>query len=250
MSVGNRLREALKMRDMSIRAFQAEMKQRDVSGASYPTIHRYLKDETSPTLNFLHSAAAVLDVRAAWLATGEGTATDRIDAERVIRQLAARHFGLPEKDQKSPGVKISADEKAVALAGGFQLGRYLDELGDRIAQATLQTPFADLVYEVDVCFRSFIARYFSTRDKDDLWTRWPDMGEDDRGRALPSVEQIREFIYDHFKAAPISRNYGYGEFAASVLAQLSVLYLNFFGRGASIVVGTSPNEPDAPIPRA
>jgi hypothetical protein len=43
----------------------------------------------------------------------------------------------------------------------------------------MRAPFADLVYEVDVCFRSF---------------------------------------------------------------------LNFFGRGASIVVGTSPNEPGAPIP--
>ncbi len=243
------------MRDMSIRAFQGEMKRRDVPGASYPTIHRYLKDETSPTLDFLHSAAEVLDVRAAWLATGEGTPTERIDAKRILRHLAAGFSSSggeapgPGSDELEPGVSIDAGPRTTAAAASMQLTSYLDELGDRIARATLQTPFADLVVEVDVCFRSFIARYFATRDKDDFWERWPEMEEDDRGKALPSVEQIREFIYDHFKAAPISRNYGYGEFAASVLAQLSVLYLNFFGRGASIVVGTSPNEPGAPIPR-
>ena len=113
--------------------------------------------------------------------------------------------------------------------------------------ATLQTPFTDLIQEVDFCFRSFLARYYSTRDAGDFWNFYPDIESDEEGRALPSVDQIREFIEHHFRAAAMCRNFGYGEFAAAVLAQLGVLYQTYFSRDA-IILGTAATEP-TPVPR-
>jgi transcriptional regulator with XRE-family HTH domain len=75
MSIGTRLREAIEMREWSIRKFQRVMQAEHgdrVQGTSYPAIHRYLADETAPSLEFLKVAADLLQVSAGWLITGEG----------------------------------------------------------------------------------------------------------------------------------------------------------------------------------
>ena len=78
MSFAERLRHAIetRMERGSIREFHKRIAERDVSGSSYPVIHRYLKGEVMPPLDFLEAAAEVLRVRPAWLILGEGEPTE------------------------------------------------------------------------------------------------------------------------------------------------------------------------------
>ena len=71
-TVKDRLRSALKLRQISIRRFQRIMANTDAYGTSYPAIHRYLGGEVEPSLSFLREAADILEVRHAWLMAGDG----------------------------------------------------------------------------------------------------------------------------------------------------------------------------------
>jgi len=88
-SVGKRLRLAIG-RWGSIRSFQAAMEKHlqgtDVDGWSYPSINEYLKGAVSPRLEFLEPAAAILGVRLAWLASGDGEPTE--EEERAAQAMA------------------------------------------------------------------------------------------------------------------------------------------------------------------
>lgn len=75
MSLGARLKKAIEDAGLTIREFHRQMEARGVSGSSYPNIHRYLADRGEPTLAFLRGAAEFLDVRLAWLVTGEESAS-------------------------------------------------------------------------------------------------------------------------------------------------------------------------------
>jgi len=85
VKVGDRLRDAIKWRGWSIRRFQRELervcKKREIRGCSYPTIHRYLKNENEPSVEFLRSAARLLQVREEWLITGIG---ERTTPEEIV----------------------------------------------------------------------------------------------------------------------------------------------------------------------
>lgn len=91
MGIGSRMRKALDLRGMSVRAFHREMSERGVRGASYPTIHRYLSDKSAPSVAFLKSAAELLEVRESWLAQGEGAPTAH--EEEIRREGEARLGG-------------------------------------------------------------------------------------------------------------------------------------------------------------
>ena len=92
MTVGSRLRQALDLRGMSVRAFQKVMQARDMQGSSYPQIHRYLRPNgVDPSLEFISVASEVLDVRQEWLALGSGQITgkeEELDAE--VRWVSRR----------------------------------------------------------------------------------------------------------------------------------------------------------------
>ncbi len=90
-TIGSRLRIAINNWQPvggSIRSFQREAelisKKRHINGASYPMIHRYLKDKAVPSVRFLRVAAELLEVREAWLICDEG---DRTEIEDSARQL-------------------------------------------------------------------------------------------------------------------------------------------------------------------
>lgn len=71
-SVADRLRLALETEGMSIRGFHKEISGRGVAGGSYPVIHRYLKGQACPPLEFVQGAAEILNIRPEWLAFGSG----------------------------------------------------------------------------------------------------------------------------------------------------------------------------------
>lgn len=70
-TIADRLQEALALRGLKIRAFHRLMHEKKVLGNSYPAIHRYLRGEQTPSVDFLLAAADLLEVRPAWLAFGE-----------------------------------------------------------------------------------------------------------------------------------------------------------------------------------
>ncbi|MCH7623707.1 MAG: helix-turn-helix transcriptional regulator, partial [Nitrospinae bacterium] len=75
MAVGERLKQAIETHaGISIREFHRRMGPdgRGVSGASYPNIHRYLKERVEPSLEFLRQAAEECGVRQEWLIVGAG----------------------------------------------------------------------------------------------------------------------------------------------------------------------------------
>ncbi len=82
-TIGERLRWALEHREISIRAFQQEMHSMQVPGSSYPAVHRYLKGETTPSVEFLMKAAGFLKVRPAWLIVGDGFPTEEEQLEEL-----------------------------------------------------------------------------------------------------------------------------------------------------------------------
>ncbi|HUF75740.1 MAG TPA: helix-turn-helix transcriptional regulator, partial [Longimicrobiales bacterium] len=59
------------------------LKLQGVPGANYPSISGYLKNETTPPLEFLIKAADALGVRFEWLAKGG-------DEPRTLREFEAR----------------------------------------------------------------------------------------------------------------------------------------------------------------
>lgn len=90
--IGSRIREAVVLRGMSLRALGRTLSKRSVRGSSYAMIHRYMSGKTAPALPFLQAVAELMDVRLEWLAAGSGgmTAAD----ERAEREREAALKGL------------------------------------------------------------------------------------------------------------------------------------------------------------
>lgn len=97
--IGSRLKEAIPQD--GIRAFHREMERREVRGASYAMIHRYLSGEAVPPVEFLEVAADVLGVRPAWLICGDGPMRDEPGEllEELSLDAAARLLPLAEDRQ-------------------------------------------------------------------------------------------------------------------------------------------------------
>ncbi len=81
MSIGTRLRSALKARNVSIRALHKSLQGNGLPGTSYPALHRYLKDQVQPPADFVAAVVTVLRVRPEWLLLGSGPALEE-DWER------------------------------------------------------------------------------------------------------------------------------------------------------------------------
>ena len=98
MSVAERLRWAVEQhRSLSIRKFQAAMKQEGIDGSSYATVHSYLRGETEPSLEFLKTAASILGVGEPWLVLGEGqpTAVERLLADHETVEHEGQEVRIP-----------------------------------------------------------------------------------------------------------------------------------------------------------
>jgi transcriptional regulator with XRE-family HTH domain len=84
---------------MSVRAFYRAMKEREVPGSSYPTIHRYLSDRTEPSMEFLEAAAEALEVRLPWLSSGEGGSTEEEERQRLEKRFTAKGLRMEPRFQ-------------------------------------------------------------------------------------------------------------------------------------------------------
>lgn len=93
MDAGQRLELAREKSGMSVRGFQKVMYGLGHKGSSYPQIHRYLKGGTKPSMAFLEGAAKVLQVRLAWLATGQGQMSAEEERADAIWSEARQGLG-------------------------------------------------------------------------------------------------------------------------------------------------------------
>lgn len=100
-----------------------------VQGATYPAIKRYLRDETTPSLEFVQHAARLLSVRAAWLGFGDGlpTSEDEESRDAEIARAAVVSFRergtdelLPEDVQRDLTLdqRISVAGQETLIPGG------------------------------------------------------------------------------------------------------------------------------------
>lgn len=110
-SVGERLRREIE-RWGSIRGFAERMEQehRDVRGASYPSIHRYLKGDRQPGARFVAAAAEVLGLRERYLATGVAPRTEEEGRDQHV--IRGRD---PEQVQRTTSAVLDAFRES---AGG------------------------------------------------------------------------------------------------------------------------------------
>lgn len=69
--LGRRLHRSITDRT-SFNALSEKLKERQVRGASRPTVRSYLRGDTEPSGEWLLAAAEILNVRYEWLKTGEG----------------------------------------------------------------------------------------------------------------------------------------------------------------------------------
>ena len=102
MSFGTRFKRALDSANMSVRAFGRRLDdegEKRVRGGSYPTLHRYLKDDASarPSAEFVDTAARILGVRPQWLMSGNEEMTE-------TRQRASGGF------RSTPLHRIASDQ--------------------------------------------------------------------------------------------------------------------------------------------
>lgn len=74
--IGERMLEAIEARGMSIRSFHLALHAKKIRGSSYASVHNYLKGRREPPFEFVSAAAEVLEIRLAWLASGEGAMTE------------------------------------------------------------------------------------------------------------------------------------------------------------------------------
>lgn len=86
-----------------VKEFSARMQGRGVKGYAVPSLYSYFRDEVSPTVEFLATAADVLAIRLAWLAAGDGEMTEAIQNARSVRPPSEGEREPPPADE-SPGV--------------------------------------------------------------------------------------------------------------------------------------------------
>lgn len=86
-SIAQRLQDALRRSGSDKKAFAADMRSRlgDRGGVSYPTVLGYFDGSALPSVEWLTAAADILDVRAAWLAFGDGAMTQEQQDRLTMR---------------------------------------------------------------------------------------------------------------------------------------------------------------------
>lgn len=123
--IHTRLRLAIaEWRDGSINAFHRELHSAGVQGSSYTQIHKYLRGETVPPLEFVVAAAGVLGARIEWLANGTGArpTTDFEDESTYQAVYDLIHGSLADA---LPGYDGPMDRLAVDAVQGL-VEQYLE----------------------------------------------------------------------------------------------------------------------------
>lgn len=72
MTVGDRLKQALRDQRRSVHWLSQTLEKQDVRGASLANVYRYTSGMHDPPLDFLREAAKLLNVDEGWLVTGKG----------------------------------------------------------------------------------------------------------------------------------------------------------------------------------
>ena len=80
MTLGSRIKRALKHWGGGHRPFAREMQKRGVRGGTYRSLVNYMNDATAPSLRWLEEAAAITDISAEWLRTGKGAMAQAAEA--------------------------------------------------------------------------------------------------------------------------------------------------------------------------
>jgi transcriptional regulator with XRE-family HTH domain len=104
--LAERLQQGLQRRGHTPAELHDAMAERGIPGNSLPAIYRYLRAEVAPSIQFLLATAEWLNIRPAWLITGEGAAAteDEGDPEVVERAIEEIRSVCPAVQFLSGGV--------------------------------------------------------------------------------------------------------------------------------------------------
>jgi hypothetical protein len=100
-AVAVRLSQLMKASGVTVRELQQRLEAKGVEGSKYSNVRRYVAGEgkSPPPLEWIEAAAQVLNARPAWLAFGEGEATEK--EERALRARFSniqKRLGQPGPD--------------------------------------------------------------------------------------------------------------------------------------------------------
>ena len=129
MDFPERLRLALdRWPSGSHRTFSKYLKEKEVLGASYRQLARYLSGKSEPALDWIQAACELLDVSADWLVLGEGSiASAEISTEKIQGQfeLLSKVFSEPLK--KRGHLWFEPTDQAMLVWFGMRLLIYRPE---------------------------------------------------------------------------------------------------------------------------
>ena len=111
-SIADRLKEAIKLANRSIRSVQRELHKAGVPGSSYANVHAYFSGKTQPSVGFLREAATALRVNPEWLAFERG--------HRTPEEADAATIGNARSSKEDTGdLSVTTAELEVALQEGL-----------------------------------------------------------------------------------------------------------------------------------
>ena len=206
MEFKDRLREALKRRERSLRSLWLELKDSDVPGAAaYSSVHAYADGKTEPGLRWTEAAAKALNHRPEWIAFGTGERTPEDAAAARARQETTESDVHDEIFDKVHGI----------------IGRVLAEFG-------LAEPARSVVH-----YYCFYGPAGGMGSVEHLAGRRGKAGyEDYEADYLENTESVvRSFVEGEFGATLKMREGDYQKFTAAVLAQASIVCLKHFPWG-------------------
>jgi len=99
MTVGDRMEEALRLADMTVRDLEEALTAEGVRGGSYANLHRLKSDKLKrPSAGLLHAIADATEVDPEWLVTGQGEPTEAREKERHEADTLTRDMtsGTPD----------------------------------------------------------------------------------------------------------------------------------------------------------
>lgn len=114
-SIGERLGEALRVRDKTRADLARALREQGVRGASLPSIKTYIEGDVEPRLEFLLAASSFLGVRVEWLRSGEGPATVAEAGPEDVLQAALGEVGQSADPAEVPDMHAGAF--AACMAG-------------------------------------------------------------------------------------------------------------------------------------
>jgi hypothetical protein len=224
--IGGRLRKALERQDhRSIRSFAFALEETGVRGHTYSSVYDYVVGKVQPRPEWIATAAKILGVRAEWLASGEGEMT-QIDQELTDNEALWESIEEEKEEWESLDRGQEVYEVFTSNLRTFISAHIDDEY----------SPFLSLPTEIRSCLRQFLFRYYRSlyTSRATVGTKPPDGDlparlSIDPEKLEPDFTEIREFVRANFGQALAIRPQGSGEFGSAILAQLSVLYLRYFG---------------------